>query len=365
MIRIGIVGTGETIGIAKLHIMAFKLLEGVTISALYDILPGQGEKYKTDFQLEDAIVCSTYQALLDASDAVVICTPNFTHNDLIVQALQANKHVLCEKPLGNSAKECEPGLRLSKVSDKVCMVGLCYRNIPAMRYIKKMIDEGELGKIYYIRQSQGGNRIANSDVKLEWRMQEDLSGPGAIADFGSHMLDLADMLVRGKEGKITQVSCMEETFIKERDIIGNNGRGAVTNGDVAVFNARTENGTLLSFTASRIGAHHTLDIYGSGGSVRFNGENPFEVVYLKKDLDGGYAMKSETIQVPESLYMEDENVPKLPFQVNFYLQAKAFAESIRGERVQTSDFAHGVYIQKLIDALQESANTGKTVMTDF
>ncbi len=364
MVKIGIVGTGDTIGIAKLHIKAFKLMEDAKITALYDILPDRAGKYKEEFELEDAKICESYEDLLENSDAVIICTPNFTHNELIVKALNSRKHVLCEKPFGNNAKECEEGLRLSKVTDKVCMLGLCYRNIPAMRYIKQMIDDGTLGDIYYIRQSQGGNRIAAPQVKLEWRMQEDLSGPGAIADFGSHMLDLADMFTREKSGKITEVSCMENTFVNDRQVIGKEVYGAVSNGDVAVFNAKTEKGTLLSFTASRIGAHHTLDIYGSGGSVIFRGEKPFEITFLKKDVNGAYETEAKTLEVPKELYMEDDKVPEVPFLINFYLQGKEFVDAINGKRESSSTFEHGIYIQKLIDALQESANTGNVVKID-
>jgi predicted dehydrogenase len=337
------------------------LIEDAQISALYDIISERAGKYKEEFKLEDAKLCETYEELLENSDAVIICTPNFTHNELIVKALNKGKHILCEKPFGNNAKECEAGLRLSKVTDKVCMLGLCYRNIPAMRYIKKMIDDGTLGDIYYIRQSQGGNRIAAPQVKLEWRMQEDLSGPGAIADFGSHMLDLADMLTSEKSGKITEVSCMEHTFIENRQVIGKEVYGSVSNGDVAVFHAKTEKGTLLSFTASRIGAHHTLDIYGSGGSVIFRGEKPFEIAFLKKDINGAFETKAETLEVPKELYMEDDKVPEVPFLINFYLQGKEFVDAINGKRESKSTFEHGIYIQKLIDALQESANTGNVI----
>ncbi len=364
MIKIGIVGTGDTIGIAKFHINAFKLLEDTVISALYDIIPGRADKYKEELQLDEAKVCDSYEELLENSDAVIICTPNFTHDDLIVKALNSGKHVLCEKPFGNSAKECEAGFRLSKVTDKVCMLGLCYRNIPAIRYIKQMIDDGTLGDIYYIRQSHGGSRIAAPQVELEWRMQEELSGSGAIADFGSHLLDLADMLTCEKSGKITEVSCMEHTFIKSRQVIGKEIQGLVTNDDVAVFQAKTEKGTLLSFTASRIGSHQTLDLYGSGGSVMFRGERPFEITFLKKEIDGAYEKEAVTLQVPKELYMEDDNVPEVPFLINFYLQGKAFVDAINGKRESGSGFEHGIYIQKLIDALQESAKTGNIIKID-
>lgn len=361
MIKVGIVGNGNHIGIARAHIKAFGLLEDVQISGLYDIIPGRSKAYKEELGLNDAKVCNSYEELLEAVDAVSICTPNFTHVDLSIRAIQAGKHVLCEKPFANYAKDCEEAVKYSKVNDKVCMLGLCYRYIPAVMYIKQLIEDGKLGEIYYVRQSLGGNRIASPDVQLEWRMQEDLSGPGAVADFGSHMLDIGDLLTREVSGKIVEVSCMEHTFIKERQVINRELNGPVTNDDVAVFTAKTEKGTLLSYTASRIGGAHTLEVYGSGGNISFKGETPFEVTYQEKDRNGAYAPNKETIEVPKELYMIDENVPLKPFEVNFYLQAKEFVQAIKDGHKVVSDFEHGVYIQKLIDALQISADTGSKV----
>lgn len=365
MVKVGIVGNGNTIGIAKNHIEAYKLLEDVEITALYDILPERGQGYKEELGLENVQVCNSYEELLELVDAVSICTPNFTHIDLSVQALKANKHVLCEKPFGTSAADCEEALKYCKVSDKVAMIGLCYRHIPAMMYMKQYIDEGKLGDIYYVRQSLGGNRIANPDVKLEWRMEKDLSGPGAIADFGSHMLDIGDMLLREKSGKIVEVACMENTFITERQKIGKEEYGRVTNGDVAVFSARTEKGALLSYTASRIGGDHTVEIYGSGGYIGFKGDRPFEVMIQKKDIEGAYEPNKEIVEVPKELYMVDDNVPLQQFAINFYLQGKEFVQAIQEEKPIETDFQRGLYIQQLIDAIQESADKNAMVQVDF
>lgn len=365
MTRVGIVGTGYTVGIAKLHIGAYKRIKNVKIAAVYDIISGRAEDYITKNQLSDAVACNSYEELLSMVDAVSICTPNSTHVELSVQAIKAGKHVLCEKPFADTGDACMPAVKYAELSQRVCMIGLCYRGNPAFRYMKKLIDEGSLGDIFFLRQSQGGNRIANSDVKLEWRMQKDLSGPGAIADFGSHMLDVADWILRDQCGAISEVHCMEEIFIPKRAAIGSGIPSEVTNGDTAVFNARCKSGALLSFTASRLGCNHSLEVFGSGGCVAYNEKDPFSITFHKKDLNGGYVGEPEVIQVPEDLYMVDADTPKIPFQINFYLQNKEFIDAIeKGEQVKT-DFRRGLYIQRLIDAVQLSADTGQTVAIDF
>lgn len=201
MIRIGIIGAGTTIGIAGNHIRAYKLCEDAKITAVYDLLPGRAQDYIDRYELEGAAACKSLGELFGLCDAVSVCTPNATHASLSVEALRAGLHVLCEKPFATSAEECLEAVRYAKLSDRVAMIGLCYRDIPGFVYMKQLIDEGRIGKVYFAREEQGGDRIANPSVKLEWRMQRDLSGPGALADFGSHMMDICDYLLRPSCGK--------------------------------------------------------------------------------------------------------------------------------------------------------------------
>lgn len=365
MVRVGIVGVGNTIGIAGNHIDGYLRVPEAKITAVYDIIRERAAGYIEKFGLEGAKACESYEELLDLVDAVSICTPNASHIELTVQALKAGKHVLCEKPFGVDALECQKALNYAEMSGRVCMIGLCYRGIPGYMYLKKLIDDGSLGKIFYIRQSLGGNRIANPQVKLEWRMQKELSGPGAMADFGSHMLDIGDMLIRDTAGPITEVQCMSGIMVEERDRVHGNGRGSVDNDDVAMFTARTRDGVLLSYTASRIGSRHTVEVYGSGGNAVFDGADHFSLQIQKKDPEGGYLGAPECVKVPEEMYLINENVPKTPFAINFYFEIKQFIDAIEKGTPVDTDFQRGIYIQKLIDALQESSDCGCSVPIDF
>ena len=173
--------------------------------------------------------------------------------ELTTAALKAGKHVLCEKPFAPTPEDCDEAIKYAKLTGKVAMIGLCYRDIPGFVYMKKLLDEGKLGQIYFVREEQGGDRIASPDVKLEWRMQRDLSGPGALADFGSHMMDICDYLLRDHCGPIREITCMQDTCIKEREIIGKPGKmGKVTNEDVACWICRTESGVLYNLSLIHI-----------------------------------------------------------------------------------------------------------------
>lgn len=366
MVKIGIIGVGNTIGIARMHIEAYKYCKDAVITAVYDLLDGRAQGYIDSLELTDAKACQSLEELFDLCDAVSICTPNATHTELAVAALKAGKHVLCEKPFAPTPEGCDEAIKWSKLTDKVAMIGLCYRDIPGLAYMKKLLDEGVMGRVFFVREEQGGDRIANPDVKLEWRMQKDLSGPGALADFGSHMMDICDYLLRDTCGPIREIQCMQDICIKEREIIGKPGKmGPVTNDDVACWTCRTESGTLYNFTTSRIGSSFLLEIVGEGGKMTFDGSRPFELTLQLKDKNGGYQSRPEVSPVPEECYGNDANAPRIPFTINFYYEIRQFLDAIQEGKESLLTFERGRYIQSLIQAAQEAADTGKIVTVDF
>ena len=365
MVRSGIIGSGNTIGIAQNHIKSYKCCKDAQITAVYDILDGRAQNYIDKFELTDAKACASVEELFSLCDAVSICTPNATHVELSVAALKAGKHVLCEKPFAPTPEECAEAIKYAKLTGKVAMIGLCYRDIPGFVYMKKLLDEGKMGRIFFVREEQGGDRIASPDVKLEWRMQRDLSGPGALADFGSHMMDICDYLLRDTCGPICEVQCMQDICIPQREIIGRPGKmGKVTNDDVACWTCRTTSGTLYNFTASRIGATFMLEIVGEGGKMIFNGDRPFELTLQLKDKNGGYASRPEVVPVPEECYGTDENAPRVPFDINFYYEIRQFLDAIETGKESLLTFERGQYIQSLIQAAQDAADCGETVYLD-
>ena len=362
MVRVGIIGCGSTIGIARNHIGAYKRCPDATITALYDLEEGRAQDYIERLELKGAVACKSLEQLFSLCDAVSVCTPNATHVELTAAALKAGKHVLCEKPFAPAPEDCDEAIQCAKKSGKVAMIGLCYRDIPGFVYMKKLIDEGKMGRVFFVREEQGGDRIAHPAVKLEWRMQRKLSGPGALADFGSHMMDICDYLLRDTCGEIREITCMQSTCVPLREIIGKPGQlGDVDNDDVACWICRTEGGTLYNFTASRIGATFMLEIVGEGGKMTFNGSRPFELTLQLKDKDGGYAAKPQVVPVPEECYGSDENAPRTPFEINFYYEIRQFLNAIEAGSETKLTLERGRYIQQLIQTAQDSADRRQIV----
>ncbi len=347
-IKVGVVGTGYTVGIASQHVNSYQKNSDCELVALYDIVPERAREWAKERGLE-ADICNSYEELLDKVDAVSICAPNYAHVDLSVKAIARGKHVLCEKPISTNAENAKEALNYSKCTDKVSMIGFSYRDIPAIRYMKQLIAEGKLGEIFTYRETLGGCRISNPGVKLEWRMQKDLSGTGALADFGCHMIDLCDWLIRETSGKPKSVNGFVGTAIGKRDKVFGEGVGEVTNDDYAAFNIKFESGAVASFLASRLGvARHTLEIYGSGGMILFRDDKPEELEVWFKETAGGYQGRMEIIPVPEEL-MEN------PY---FTGEIHEFIQCIKTGRKPDRNFERALYIQKIIDTIELATEKG-------
>ncbi|MDR2404198.1 MAG: Gfo/Idh/MocA family oxidoreductase [Spirochaetaceae bacterium] len=354
-LRIGIVGTGYTIGIAKSHIKAYQGLEEAEITAFYDIVPGRAEQFVKENNISYGTVCASLQELFDKTDALSICVPNNRHFDVARAAVDAGKHFICEKPLSSSyaeGKKLVDCLR-GHTNKLVSMVGFNYRDIPAIRYMKSLIDEGKIGRVYSCVQQLGGSRIADPvKVKREWRMDKEQSGAGALPDFGSHMLDLADYLLAEENGKIEKVQGFKNTFITNRPAIEGTGFMPVTNDDCAVFNALTGKGSLCSFYACRIGMpFQTLQITGEGGILYFNSREDKKLGVQFKDKKGGYAGPLEFRDIPGEFFGRGGHRGLVI----------DFIDAIKNGGTAGRDIDRGLYIQYLLDKINEAAESGQVV----
>src|SRR4051794_3986377 len=184
-------------------------------------------------------------------DAIDICTPNNTHKEIALAAAKAGKAILCEKPLSMDTAE---GLEMTKAveSAKVPnMVWYNYRRVPAVTLAKKLIDDGKLGKIFHYRAKFLQDWTISPDLPQGgaalWRLDVAAAGSGVTGDLLAHCIDTAIWL----NGKISNVSAITETFIKERK---HNLSGKVEKvgiDDACSFIGRFENGSLANFESTR------------------------------------------------------------------------------------------------------------------
>lgn len=187
-VRVGIIGVG---GMAGSHLSHLQHIEGVEVTALCDTNPAQLERAKGKFPfVRDAFITADYRTLLarEDVDAVQIITPHTLHFEQVNAAMDAGKHILCEKPMVSSVAQAHDLLKRNQSYDKVFALAYQRHAMGQFVMMREKIQSGELGSVTYLSamQCQGWKHA----VKGTWRQDPALSGGGQINDSGSHLVDI-------------------------------------------------------------------------------------------------------------------------------------------------------------------------------
>ena len=236
-----------------------------------------------------------YRKLIDRDDIgiVDISSPGNEHLPMALAAAEAGKAVFCEKPLGNNLAEAKQMVEAVEKAGVVNMVCFNYRRVPAVALAKKMIENGDLGRIYHFRARYLQDWIADPNFPLVWRLKKEIAGSGTLGDIGAHIVDLGQYLL----GSNLQSVCgTTETFVKQRPLqappTGTEGltaqasseMGDVTVDDAAAFIGRFGGGELGVFEATRFAVgrknSNTFEINGEKGSIAFDFERMNELEYF-------------------------------------------------------------------------------------
>jgi predicted dehydrogenase len=192
-LRIGFIGTG---GIAHDHIRAYlrrmAKYNDVEIVAGCDIIPGKADDFFREFSVDNVRTYVSHEDMLDAEklDAVSVCTYNRQHAAPTIASLRHGCHVILEKPFAVTLEECVDMMRAEKESGKILTIGFQPRFDRNMQQIKKIVEAGELGRVYYIQ--TGGGRRSGIPAKRDKTsfIREDTAGIGALGDIGCYSLDM-------------------------------------------------------------------------------------------------------------------------------------------------------------------------------
>ena len=222
----------------------------------------------------------------DDIDLVDIVTPGDSHAEIAIAALEAGKHVLCEKPLANTVAEAEAmadAAARAAARGIRAMVGFTYRRVPAVTFLRDLIAQGAVGRIAQVRASYRQDWLVDPEMPLAWRLQKEHAGSGALGDIGAHAIDLAQF-VTGM--KLEKVSGVIDTIVKQRPLQGSGsglsgtaaeGYGEVTVDDVAIFTGRFDSGVLGSFEATRFATGRknalSIEVSGDKGALAFDLED--------------------------------------------------------------------------------------------
>jgi len=302
---------------------------------------------------------------------VDICTPGDTHAEIAIAALEAGKHVLCEKPLANTVAEAEAMVEAAVAAEQRgvhSMVGFNYRLVPAIALARKLVADGRLGTIRHVRAQYLQDWIVDPGFPLVWRLQKDKAGSGALGDIGAHVIDLAQYVAGSA---ITGVSGVTETFVTERPLpeassglsaSGGGGTGPVTVDDAALFTARFKSGALGSFEATRFASGRKnairLEVNGSDGSLAFDFESMNELQFHDHTEDVETAgFRRILVTEPTHPYTEAWWPPGhgLGYEHTFIHEVVELVSAIGEGRPPAPSFADGLQVQQVLAAVERSA----------
>lgn len=308
-----------------------------------------------------------WRALIDRDDIqlVDVCTPGSSHCDIAVAALDAGKHVLCEKPLANNLNEAiamvEAAERAARKGIRA-MVGFNYRRLPATMLANRMVAEGRLGTIRHIRAVYLQDWIVDPEFPLVWRLRQEAAGSGALGDLGAHIVDLAQFITGQR---ITAVSALTETFVRERPLpshTDNGARGPVTVDDAALFLARLDGGAVATFEATRFATGRKnalrIEINGSAGSLAFDLERLNELqLYDASEPVESQGFTRILVTEPEHPYVSAWWPPGhgLGYEHSFTHEVRDLIQSIAEGSDPRPSFADGLQVQCVLDAVARSA----------
>jgi predicted dehydrogenase len=315
-----------------------------------------------------------WRTLIERDDVglVDVCTPGDTHAEIAIAALQAGKHVLCEKPLANTVTEAEAMVAAAAAARAIgvrSMVGFTYRRVPAITLARRLVAAGKVGDIRHVRAQYLQDWVTDPEEPLSWRLQKDRAGSGALGDIGAHIVDLTQF-VTGE--RITGVSALLETFVRERPLpesssglsgVAGTGRGEVTVDDAAVFLARFSGGALATFEATRFAAGRKnairIEINGSAGSLAFDFEdmNVLHVHDHTADPEtAGFTrvLVTEPVHPYVSAWWPAGHL--LGYEHSFTHQAVDLLTAIAEGTDPEPSFAEGLAIQRVLAAVEQSAS---------
>ncbi|WP_262031414.1 Gfo/Idh/MocA family protein [Microvirga sp. Mcv34] len=295
-------------------------------------------------------------------DVVSITTPNAFHPEMAIAALEAGKHVWCEKPMATRLPDAERMLVAARASGKVAALGYNYIQNPVMRLIRRILDEGQIGDVNHLRVEMDEDFMADPDELFYWK-SEASSGHGALDDFAVHPLSLLWTLVGG----VRRVCGHMAKPYADRPVQGG-GRRAVETYDIATVLMELESGAsgLLAVNRSAWGRKGRIfvQIFGSKGTIVFDQERMNEVqlytVGGSRDCQGFRTILAGPQHPPY-----DKFIPAPGHGLGFndlkIIECRELLRRIAGERAHLIEFEDGIRIERTVDAMATSAHEGRWI----
>ncbi len=349
-VKVGIIGTGW---IAEAHVKAYQKCPDVEIVALADLIPGKAEAFCERYSVgENISFFPSHKELIDSGmcDAVSVCTYNATHAECTIYALNHGVSVLLEKPMCVTLDEAVEICRADKASDAVLSIGFQPRFDENMKMLKRIVQSGELGKIYYIQTGGGRRRGIPTPFGTSF-IEKETAGIGALGDIGCYSLDMVLNSI-GYPKPLTVSGYKSDFFGKSPEFKHHDKFGV---DDFAAGFIRLEGDIILDF---RIAWAMNLDtpgdtiIMGTKASVRvpstecWNGSIGGPLVIYKE-------IAGEQV---ETIVPEKENDADC-----FDIKIRSFIDAVKEGGAAPVPSSEILYNQVIIDGISRSAELGREI----
>ena len=308
----------------------------------------------------------------DDIDVVDIVTPGDSHAEIAIAALEAGKHVLCEKPLANTVAEAEA---MAEAASRAAargvrsMVGFTYRRVPAVTLLRDMIAEGAVGRVQQVRAAYRQDWLVDPGMPLAWRLQKEHAGSGALGDIGAHIIDMTQF-VTGLG--VESVTGTLETIVKQRPLraagsglsgSAGEGVGDVTVDDAAIFTGRLSNGALASFEATRFATGRknalTVEVSGDRGALAFDLEDLNSLRFYDRTApEGRQGFMQILVTEPVHPYVAAwwPAGHMLGYEHGFTHQVVDLVGAIDAGTDPHPSFDEGLSVQRVLDAVERSSD---------
>ena len=343
-IRIAVIGTGFG---SAVHIPALAHVDGTEIVAVCSRRQERASRVAAQFDIPTA--STDWRDVIDdpGVDAVVIATPPYLHHQMVIAAIEARKHVLCEKPLARNLAETRDMARLAEQAGVVAMVNHQMRYLPIRRRVKELIDEGYIGEPHGVSMIVFNSRLADPEARrFDWLMESEKAGGMLRAD-GSHHIDM----LRWWIGDIHAVAGTTATMVKRRRLPDSSSMASVDADDNFAFLLQFGNGAIGSvhFSATApTDAGESITITGSEGMLIIEGDSE---LFGARKRDMGL----------RELAIPDRLIPRLPEFTHqltrpTIMLMRDWVKAMREGAGATfsPSFHDGAKIQEILDAVNKS-----------
>jgi len=364
-IGVGLIGTGY---MGKCHALAWTGVHAVFDDTpivrrvmLCEVEENLARRRADEFGFEAST--DDWRALIadPGVEVVSITTPNALHAQMAIAALEAGKHVWCEKPMAPSLEESERMAAAARASGRVAILGYNYIQSPAARFIGKLLKSGAIGRLTHFRLEMDEDYMADAEAPFSWRSQSS-SGYGALDDFAVHPLSLITTLIG------TPSEVFGEMSKPYPDRPDGGGRRKVETSDIATALLRMANGASGTIQVSRVAwgrkGRLQLQVFGSLGAIVFDQERFNEVaVYVAEGPPEAQGFKQVLMGPAHPPY--DRFIAAPGHQMGFndlkVIEAHEFLNHVLGRPSLTIDFDAGLAIERTVHAIARSSREGRWV----